>query len=150
MIQEIRDLKEKIADAHRGISFSPDKRAEGYVLGFEQELEQDLEQLKEKNGSTGNYREKYIARVETWINRLSRCASPMITGPAGFNNCRNEKNWNSASNAWDDLQKWREKYIKRALAEKTKSPEEELDIALRDLDSQIANHEAMKVFNNLQ
>jgi hypothetical protein len=56
---------------------------------------------------------------------------------------------NAEQNAWEEFRKWRERYIKRANAVKTKSPEEELDDALARLDKGKARHEIMVAINKI-
>ena len=134
--------------AYDGISFYPEKRADCTVIDYSEELEDDLNNLRKK-GTTGNYKEKYISYFIKWLSSKSRCISPMITGPANFPTARNRKNCRYAENAYSAFREWRKKYFKSVNRVRTLSPEEEIDITLKKLDSLITNQEFMKGVNKI-
>ena len=146
MREDIESLKDLFYRAHCGTSFSPEVRAESCVRDFSEELDADLKELGE---NTGKYAEKYVDHLRTWAKRKSRCMSTMITGPANFPVERNRKAMNSEHAAWEDFRWWRERYIRRASAERVKSPEEELDDALATLEKEIAYHNMMLAINRI-
>lgn len=146
MRSDIQALHDDFYRAHYALSFTPDERADQCVKDFSEELDADLAELGD---NSGNYREKYIAYLRTWAGRKSRCMSPMITGTANFPTAGNHKKMNAEMRAWDEFRAWRERYIKRANAVKTKSPEEDLDDALLDLEKQRAYHEMMIGVNKI-
>ncbi len=134
--------------AHYNTSFSPEKRAAADVAAYNEELNEDLAEL-ETLGSVGNYAEKYIEKALAYADRRSRCLSWMITGPANFPVARNEKANRSADNAWNEFREWRKRYIKRASAKPTLSPEEEIDEAAKELSEAQENHTKQKAFNKI-
>lgn len=146
MRKDIEALREEFYRAHYAISFDPEKRAESCVQDFSNELDADLTELGE---NPGNYREKYIDHLRTWAARKARCMSPMITGPANFPVASNRKSMNSEQKAWEEFRAWRDRYIHRATAVKTKSPEEDLDDALKQLEMERAYHEMMLGVNRI-
>lgn len=123
--------KQTMINAYNWTSFSPEKRGESDFKYYSQLLASDLEALGENKG---NYEEKFIDKVMTIFHRQARCASPMITGPANFNNRRNGKAWNSRDNALSEFTHWRDKYFKAVNRERTLSPEEEIDKTLEELE----------------
>jgi len=139
--------KQTMIQSYNWTSFSPEKRGEADFNYYTKLLETDLEQLGE---NSGNYREKYIDKVMTIFHRQGRCASPMITGPANFNNRRNEKAWNSRDNAVTEFHHWREKYFKAINRERTLSPEEEIDKTLEELERLETRHELYKRMNKIK
>lgn len=143
---EMEGLRSALSDAHRGISYSPEKRADMWVGSFTDELESDLAELGDK---AGHYREKYMAHLRTWIARKSRCMSPMITGPANFPSERNRKAFESEQRAMAEFIAWRERYIKRANRVRTKTPEEEIDDALLKLEKERNAHTLMVEVNKI-
>lgn len=145
-MKEIEALREDFRRAHYNTSFTPDVRASQCVVEFSAELEADLAELGDK---AGDYAEKYVAHLRTWAGRKSRCLSAMITGPANFPTERNRKAFNAEQRAWDDFQAWRERYIKRALREPTKTPEEEIDDALIKLEKERNAHTLMVEVNKI-
>jgi hypothetical protein len=146
MRSDIQALREDFYHAHYAMSFTPDVRADQCVKDFSDELDADLAEL---GANQGNYATKYVGYLRTWAARKSRCMSPMITGPANFPVGSNLKRMNSEQRAWEDFRAWRERYIRRANAVKTKSPEEDLDDALLDLEKQRAYHEMMIGVNRI-
>ena len=48
---EMEGLRSALSDAHRGISYSPEKRADMWVSSFTDELESDLAELGDKAGT---------------------------------------------------------------------------------------------------
>ena len=143
---DVQGLKELLEQAHRGTSFSPDKRADMWLAMFQEELTADLAELGEK---AGDYRARYLQHVRTWIARKGRCISPMITGPANFPAERNRKAFNAERKAWDEFRAWREKWIKRANHEPTRTPEEEIDDALLKLEKERNAHTLMVEINKI-
>lgn len=145
-MREIESLRDVFRHAHDGISFSPEKRAGQCVEEFSAELAADLEELGDR---AGNYVEKYVSWLRVWAGRKSRCMSTMITGPSNFPTAQNEKRFNAEERAWNEFRAWRKRYIRRATAERTKSPEEEIDSALIKLEKAQAGHQTMLAINRI-
>ena len=145
-ISEIEAMRGDFERAHSATSFSPERRAASCVQDFSQELEADLRAL---GGSTGNYKEKYLAHLRKWTAAKARTMSPMITGPANFPAERNRKAFEREMRAWEEFQAWRERYFKRANRVQTKTPEEEIDEALIRLEKERNNHAIMIEVNKI-
>lgn len=128
-------------------SFSPEKRGEADFNYYTQMLRDDLESLGENKG---NYESKFIAKVMLIFHRQMRCASPMITGPANFNNRRNGKAWDSRDRALSDFDFWRTKYFKLVNRERTLSPEAEIDKTLEELTRLEARKDVYKAADKLK
>jgi hypothetical protein len=139
--------KDLFIRAHQWTSFSPEKRGERLYSDMSQMLASDLAELGEKSG---NYAAKFEARLALYLHRKSRTASAMITGPAKFPFASNAKKMDSEMRAWDDLMKWRERYIKAVNRERTKSPEEEIDSTLAEIDRMTTAHALLKQCNKLK
>lgn len=142
--------KETMIRAYNWTSFSPEKRGEADFKYYSEMLAEDLKELMESQGSTGNYEEKFIDKVMTIFHRQSRCASPMITGPANFNNRRNGKAWASRDSAMEEFSHWRAKYFKAVYRVRTLSPEEEIDKTLEELERLEEKHEMYKAMNKIK
>lgn len=145
-ISEIEAMRGDFERAHSATSFSPERRAASCVQDFSQELEADLRAL---GGSTGNYKDKYLAHIRKWTAAKSRTMSPMITGPANFPAERNRKAFDREMRAWEEFQAWRERYFKRANRVPTKTPEEEIDEALIRLEKERNAHTLMVEANKI-
>lgn len=107
---KIEGLYDAAYRAYSGISFTPEKRAESTVLTYEKELNDDLKQMSEPE------RERYIAGYKkhlfAWLGALSRCLSPMITGPARFPGERNRRAMETENRRSVEFQEWRTKALK--------------------------------------
>lgn len=145
-MNEIKAMRQLFYQAHAATSFSPEVRADSCVNDFCNELAADLEELGE---NSGNYKAKYLEHLKTWASRKSRTMSAMITGPARFPVERNRKAMDAEMRAWEEFRKWRERYIKRAGAERTKTPEEEIDDAIKRLEKERAAHSLMLEVNKI-
>jgi hypothetical protein len=139
--------KQTMINSYNWTSFSPEKRGEADFNYYSNLLAEDLKTLGE---TPGNYERKFIERVMLIYARQSRCASPMITGPANFNNRRNGKAWDSKDRAIKDFEHWRNKYLKSVTRERTLSPEEEIDKTLEELERMEAKHDFYKALNKIK
>jgi len=142
-------LQQYFEDAKRafdGISFDPEKRAGQLISDYSGELLSDLAELGDNQG---NYKEKYISKLIDWLHAKAKCISPMITGPSNFLVSRNRKANSSEQKRYEEFRSWRERYIKAVNRVPTKSPEEEIDDALKLLDAAIERQEVMKRINKI-
>ena len=144
-MKSIENLRQLFFNAYANASFDPEKRTEADIQAFSQELEADLQEL----GSANNYEAKYLKHLSLWLARKARVLSWMITGPANFPVARNQKACASTDKAWEEFRTWRKRYIKRANAVRTKSPEEEIDLALAELDKEKTFHEMLLIVSKI-
>ena len=145
--KKVELCKKTMIDSYRWTSFSPERRGEADFNYYTDLLKEDLEKLGE---TRGKYQEKFIAKVMLIFHRQSRCASPMITGPANFNNRKNAKCWDSRDRAMTDFDHWRTKYFKLVNRVRTLSPEAEIDKTLEELERLEDKKEAYKVADKLK
>lgn len=139
--------KALMIQAYNWTSFSPEKRGENDYTYYNELLKSDMEALGENQG---NYRRKFIAKVMLIVHRQARCASPMITGPANFNNRKNGKAWDSRDRALADFEHWRTKYFKLVNRVRTLSPEAEIDKTLEELERLEARKVVFKYADKLK
>lgn len=138
--------KQLMIQAYNGTSFSPEKRGESDFKEFTEMLRNDLKALGENQG---NYREKFIAKLNDYYHKRSRCFSSMIAGPANFPVRQQQKRHNSADKALDHFFHWRGKYFKAVNRERTLSPEEEIDKTLAEIDKLVLLRDFMKEANKI-
>lgn len=139
--------KEIMIRSYNNTSFSPERRGENDFIYYSELLKNDLDTLGENKG---NYETKFINKVMLIFYRQTRCASPMITGPANFNNRKNSKNWDSRDRAVNDFEFWRTKYFKLVNRERTLSPEAEIDKTLEEIERLELRKEAYKKADKLK
>lgn len=77
----------------------------------ENSLRNYLAQIPEELHDT--FEQKYVQLYGQWLGAMSRCISPMITGPAKFPTRRAEKLNRAEHAALERMQLWVEKFIKR-------------------------------------
>lgn len=142
--------KQTMIASYGWTSFSPEKRGEADYKYYTELLAEDLKNITEAQDGTGNYAEKFQGKVMTIYARQARCASPMITGPANFNNRRNGKAWDSRDKAVDEFNQWRNKYLNAVTRERTLSPEEETDKTVEELERMEVKHELYKAMNKIK
>lgn len=120
----LESLYEQGVRAFSGTSHVPEKRSMQYIRQYEALLLSDLEKVPEAE------REAYYEKFKNWVGILfskqSSILSPMITGPARFNNRRNTSANNAYEKAASEFNKWRENYARGILRriESAKSPEQ--------------------------
>lgn len=111
-------------DAHYWSSQHPDIRGEDEITSYEQELHADLQTIPESR------REQYLTTYKDHLSGVwvaeSRVASAFVTGPAGFNQRRNERARNAYDNKYSAFRQWRERTLKaiEKYKETQKTPEE--------------------------
>ena len=114
-------------DSYNLTSFSPEERGETDIATYEKELHEDLMAMPE------NQRERYTENYKRYFSAMiaanSRCASAMITGPARFNNARNEKACDSHAKSVSAFREWCERALEaiRKTAEAAKPKEQRLE-----------------------
>ena len=123
--------KQIMIDAYNNISFSPEKRGEQDYNYYSELLKSDLEALGENKG---NYAKKFNQYLSIYYARKGRTASAMICGPARFPFSKNLKAIDLENRAWEDFSKWREKYFRLVNRVRTKSPEQEIDDTLIEIE----------------
>lgn len=93
-------------DAHRGTSFTPDKRGRDLIDSYSEELKEDMK-VKDVR-----YKELYVKKFTAWLSAKSRCMSSMITGPANFSVERNRRKNEIEHKRYEEFRKWREKQFR--------------------------------------
>lgn len=146
------NFKEAAKQAHYWTSFSPERRGETLINSYNEQLTEDIAELTASNIEAEiieGYKTRYINLFKSWLNAKSRCASPMITGPANFNVRKHEKANRSEDNHYKIFQEWRIR-AKAAIVRKSqpvKTFVSELERYKTELEDRKKNHELMKEGN---
>lgn len=104
----LEDLWEAANNAYRWSSFEPEARAETDIALYEKQLVEDLESIPEDRHT--DYISAYHNKFSALLGSLSRCASPMVTGPAKFNCQRNDKALDAYQKRYDEFHEWRNRF----------------------------------------
>jgi hypothetical protein len=113
------------AGAFNGTSFSPERRAEQYVAGYEAECEADIEKMRQhavKGGTealldaeVARYVAGYRRRASAYLASHARIVSWMIAGPSNFPARRMEKRNRACDAHAQNMIEWRERAMKSAI-----------------------------------
>lgn len=135
----LEKLEKTAVDAYHWNSFDPEVRAETDIMGYEEQLHEDLEKIPEDKRQ--DYIESYKSKVSALFSSLSRCANPMVTGRSGFNSQRNEKANNAYRNKYEEFHEWRKKFLgaMQRIAEAARPEEEKQEEAWDRLKREIAS-----------
>lgn len=109
----LEKYRQAARNAHNWTSFSPEKRGDSMIKDYSEQLESDLQEVKNLGGDPADYQTRYERFFSAWIGAKSRCFSSMITGPAKFPTRKAQKANNSEHNRYTEFQQFREKYIAR-------------------------------------
>lgn len=111
----LESLDELASRSHSWSSFDPESAGRTEIISYEKSLAAMLEKVPEdRKDECFN---AFLAHVRTILTVESNIASPMVTGPAGFNNRRNQKAHNAYDNALERFREWQERYLRRIAKE---------------------------------
>lgn len=132
------------------ISMEPDRWGENMLDSLESSLQKFLAQLPEEVRE--DYEDRYIEKYKEWLYAQSRCFSQMITGAGGWNAAtirRHEKTNAAEHAAYERLQAWAEKVIKRCNRQERLTGWAEVERLQDKLDSLTRAQEMMKAANKI-
>lgn len=145
-------FKDRAIQAHYWTSFSPERRGETLIKDYNEQLSEDLQELAAAgidSDTIEGYKTRYTNLFSAWLSAKSRCASPMITGPANFNVKKHEKANRSEEKHYGVWQEWRLR-AKKSIVRKSapvKTFLSEIERYTAELESLKKNHELMKEGN---
>lgn len=145
--EKVNTLKSVANEATRGISFDPEKRGQQFLAECEQQINEYLTQIPEEIHKT--FVDKYIDLYRQWLRAMSRCISPMITGPAKFPTRRALKFGNYERAAYDRLRQWTDKFIKRCNRQQRLKGWDEIERLQEKVDTLKHLQEIMKAANKI-
>ena len=124
--RDLSDMQKAAERSYGWSSFEPERAGRVMIGSYQSCLDSDLAELPAE--SHDYYIEKFRQKVADLIAKNSRIASWAVTGPAKFNNRRNEKANNAYYNAVNAFEEWRKKFIAGAkrLEENAKPAEQKM------------------------
>ena len=134
-------------NAHRGTSFTPEKRAESYCKMYDEDLKESIG----LGGSTERFEKLFI----NWMSAKSRCLSVMIAGGSNFPVRRAEKANESERKhgtlyfEYFDKLKSKNERIKRGEVIIKSSDDDAVEKLRSKLDILVKNQELMKEVNKI-
>lgn len=150
----LENLRQLAYRAHTGTSFSPEKRAESIVNDYSEELDTDLQTLKNKGASDEKieqYKKLYVSNIESWLRSKSNCISSMIAGPSNFPVRRAEKANRAEESKYKAFREWRDNVFtgvdRAAKKQAIEDAGGELEVAKQKLEALKSMQERMKRIN---
>lgn len=111
----LEEFNELASRAHSWSSFDPERIGRAEIIDFEKSLEEMLSKVPQERKEDCSC--AFRSHVRDILNAESNIASAAVTGPAGFNNRRNEKAHSSYGKAVERFEEWQEKYLKKIARE---------------------------------
>jgi hypothetical protein len=148
--QKVNACRELAIASGRMISMDPERWGENMLDSLESGLEEFLSKLPED--VRDEYEDKYIAKYKEWLYAQSRCFSQMVTGAGGWNAAtirRHEKTNAAEHAAYERLQAWTEKVIKRCNRQERLTGWAEVERLQSKLDDLQKSQEMMKAANKI-
>ena len=132
------------------ISMDPERWGENMLDSMEVSLSEFLAQLPEE--VRDEYEDRYIEKYKEWLYAHSRCFSQMVTGAGGWTAAtfrRHEKTNAAEHAAYERLQAWKEKVIKRCNRQQMLTGWAEVERLQAKLDELTRLQEMMKEANKV-
>ena len=148
--EKVNACKELAKRSGQWTSFNPERHAEVMLDSMESGLSEFLNQLPEE--VRDDYEDRYIEKFKEWLSAQSRCFSQAITGAGGWKPAtfrRHEKTIAAERNAYNRLQEWCEKVIKRCNRQERLTGWAEVERLQAILDERIEAQEKMKAANKI-
>lgn len=143
MTNLLEDFRELAIRAHSLISYSPEKRGNQMIEDYSKELESDLEFIRNYGGDEKRYIDHFRKYFSAWISAKSRCASPMITGPARFPVKKNNKAFDMERKRGEEFFDWR-KRAKNAIARDARKENKSISKDIEDIKKRIVDAEKLQ------
>ena len=148
--QKVNACRELAIASGRMVSMDPERWGEHMLDSLESGLAGFLSQLPEDVHD--EYEDKYIAKYKEWLYAQSRCFSQMVTGAGGWNAAtirRHEKTNAAEHAAYERLQAWTEKVIKRCNRQERLTGWAEVERLQSKLEDLQKSQEMMKAANKI-
>ena len=148
--EKVNACKELAKRSGQLTSFDPERHAEVMLDEMENGLRNFLFQLPEE--VRDDYEDRYIEKFKEWLSAQSRCFSQAITGAGGWKPAtfrRHEKTNAAERNAYNRLQEWCQKVIKRCNRQERLTGWAEVERLQAILDDLVEAQEKMKAANKI-
>lgn len=148
--EKVNACKELAKRSGQWTSFDPERHAEVMLDSMESGLSEFLNQLPEE--VRDDYEDRYIEKFKEWLSAQSRCFSQAITGAGGWKPAtfrRHEKTIAAERNAYNRLQEWCQKVIKRCNRQERLTGWAEVERLEAILEQLTEDQENMKAANKI-
>lgn len=148
--EKVNALRELAVRSGRNISMDPDRWGEHMLDSLEISLGKFLQQIPDE--LKDEMEDAYIEKYKEWLYAQSRCFSQMITGAGGWTPAvhrRHEKTNAAEHAAYERLQAWAERVIKRCNRQERLTGWAEVERLQEKIDNLTRSQEMMKAANKI-
>ena len=111
MRKSVEECREEARRAGQMISQDPQRYGESLLTSMDADVEDFIGQIPVEVQEV--YEERLVQRYKEWFRAQSRCFSVLVTGAGNFNQRKHQKANDAERAAYERLQAWKEKTIKR-------------------------------------
>lgn len=129
------------------ISQDPQRYGESLLTSMNADVEDFIGQIPIEVQEV--YEERLVQRYKEWFRAQSRCFSVLVTGAGNFNQRKHQKANDAERAAYERLQEWKEKTIKRLNRKERLTGMAEVERLRAILEAAEETHEKMKQVNQI-
>lgn len=111
MRKSVEECRTEARRACQWTSQEPERRGESLLASMNADVEKFLEQIPSEVQEV--YEQRLVQLYKEWFRAQSRCFSVLVTGAGNFNQRKHQKANDAEHAAYERLQAWKEKAIKR-------------------------------------
>ena len=147
MRKSVEECRMEARRAGQWTSQEPDRYAEHLLASMDADVEEFLEQIPAEVQEV--YEERLVQLYKEWFRAQSRCFSVLVTGAGNFNQRKHQKANDAEHAAYERIQEWKEKTIKRLNRQERLTGMAETERLRAKLEVCEELHEKMKAVNKI-
>ena len=143
----VEECREEARRAGQMISQDPERYGWSLLISMDADVEDFIGQIPIEVQEV--YEERLVQRYKEWFRAQSRCFSVLVTGAGNFNQRKHQKANDAERAAYERLQAWKEKTIKRLNRKERLTGMAEVERLRAILEAAEETHEKMKQVNQI-
>ena len=147
MRKSVEECREEARRAGQMISQDPERYGWSLLTSMDADVEDFVGQIPIEVQEV--YEERLVQRYKEWFRAQSRCFSVLVTGAGNFNQRKHRKANDAERAAYERLQAWKEKTIKRLNRKERLTGMAEVERLRAILEAAEETHEKMKQVNQI-
>ena len=147
MRKSVEECREEARRAGQMISQDPERYGWSLLTSMDADVEDFIGQIPIEVQEV--YEERLVQRYKEWFRAQSRCFSVLVTGAGNFNQRKHRKANDAERAAYERLQAWKEKTIKRLNRKERLTGMAEVERLRAILEAAEETHEKMKQVNQI-
>ena len=147
MRKSVEECREEARRAGQMISQDPERYGWSLLTSMDADVEDFIGQIPIEVQEV--YEERLVQRYKEWFRAQSRCFSVLVTGAGNFNQRKHQKANDAERAAYERLQAWKEKTIKRLNRKERLTGMAEVERLRAILEAAEETHEKMKQVNQI-